>query len=203
MDNLAQAAAATPDWLVAEMPPGYKNRLEEIERLTKDLQAMWRFGRLLWAGGPQLSETVRDVFVTLKLPVETAQRDDSSYLVVRLEDNRRLLLHISGSQDIIEKKSPDIAEVFGLLHECAEENDRVVLVANPHGAMPPATRPEGVSADALAMLKRLGVNILSGPGGFQLWSLALQDPDRAARLVERLHEQDGGMFPVLPATKVI
>jgi hypothetical protein len=201
MDNLAQEAAATPDWLVAEMPPGYQNRLEEIERLTRDLQAMWRFGRLLWASGPLLSETVRDVFATLKLSVESVQSGSSSFLVIHLENNRRLLLHVSSSQEVIEKKSADVAEAFRLLHEFGGEHDRAVLVANPHAVMPPAMRPEGVAPEALTMLKRLGVNVLSGPGAFQLWMLALQDPERALRLVDRLHEQDGGVFAVLPTGK--
>ncbi len=200
MDTLAQTAAATPDWLVAEMPPGYKNRLEEIERLTKDLQAMWRFGRLLWATGPQLSDTVRDVFASLKLQVETISSGDSTFHAARLDGQRRLLLFTSASQEIVERKSHDVAEVFRMLHELGDEHDRAVLIANPHPLTPPAARPEGIAPDALVMLKRLGVNVLSGPGVFQLWTLALQDPERASRLVERLHEQDGGVFPV-PATR--
>jgi len=201
METLAQAAAATPDWLVAEMPPGYRNRLEEIERLTKDLQAMWRFGRLLWASGPQLADAVRDVFSTLKRPVETVPVGEATYLVVQLEGQHRLLLHISASQEPIGKKSPDIAAAFQMLHELGGDHDRAVLVANPHAMMPPSTRPEAFTPEALAMLKRLGVNVLSGPGAFQLWSLALQDPERATRLLDRLHEQDGGPFVVPPVNR--
>lgn len=196
MDTLAQTAAATPDWLVAEMPPGYKNRLEEIERLTKDLQAMWRFGRLLWATGPQLSDTVRDVFATLKLPVESIVSGDSTFHAVRLDSQRRLMIFVSPHQEVIERKSHDVAESFRMLHELCGDHDRGVLVANPHPMMPPAVRPESIAPDALAILKRLGVNVLSGPGTFQIWTLALQDPERASRLLERLHEQDGGVFQV-------
>jgi hypothetical protein len=74
-------------------------------------------------------------------------------------------------------------------------------VINPHGTMPPNARPEGLSPDALAIVKRLGVNVLSGPSVFQLWTLAAQDPERASRFIELLHEQDGGMFTVLPPAK--
>jgi len=201
MDTVAQIAAANPEWLAEEMPPGYKNRLKEIEQLTKELQTMWPFGRLLWATGPPLSETVRDVFASLKLQVESISSGDASFLAVRLENNRRLLVYVSPSCEVVEKKGADVAAVFRMLHEVADEHDRGILVVNPHGTLPPTARPEGLSPDALAIVKRLGVNVLSGPSMFQLWTLATQDPERAARFVELLHEQDGGMFTVLPPAK--
>lgn len=200
MDELQQVAA-TPDWVAAEMPPGYKNRLDEIERLTRDLQAMWRFGRLLWASGPQLAEAVAEVFAMLKLPTEWIQSGDSTFLTVRLEGHRRLLLAVSDSQHSIEKKSSEVAEVFRMIHTLGDDHDRGVFVVNPHASVAPAARPEAVSPEATTMLKRLGVNILPGQGAFQLWTMALQDPERASRLVERLYEQDGGVFVVLPPGK--
>lgn len=196
MDTLSQVAAVTPDWLVAEMPPGYKNRLDEVERLTKDVQAMWRFGRLLWATGPALSDTVRDVFAQLKLPVEPLASGSSTLHAVRLDGQRRLLLAAATSPEVVERKSHDVAEAFRMLQEFGGEHDRAVLIANPHSTIAPAARPEGIAPDALAILKRLGVNVLYGPSVFQVWTLALQDPERASRLVDRLHEQDGGVFPV-------
>jgi hypothetical protein len=201
METLMEISAATPEWLAEEMPPGYRNRIEEIGRLTKELQAMWPFGRLLWATGPQLSDTVRDVFTALKFEVESIPSGDTSFLAVRLEGNRRLLVYVSPSRDAVEKKGADVAAVFQMLHELADENDRGILVINPHGTLPPNARPEGLSPDALAIVKRLGVNVLSGPSVFQLWTLAAQDPERASRFIELLHEQDGGMFTVLPPAK--
>jgi len=201
METLTEISAATPEWLTEEMPPGYKNRIEEIARLTKELQVMWPFGRLLWATGPQLSDTVRDVFTALKLEVEPILSGDDSFLAVRLEGNRRLLVYVSSSREVVEKKGADVATVFRMLHELADENDRGIFVINPYGNMPPTARPEGLSADALAIVKRLGVNVLTGPSVFQLWTLATQDPERASRFIELLHEQDGGMFTVLPPAK--
>jgi len=201
MDTVEQIAAATPEWLVEEMPPGYRNRLREIEQLTKELQTMWPFGRLLWATGPPLSDTVRDVFTSLKLQVESISSGDTSFLAVRLEGNRRLLVYVSPSREVVEKKSADVAAVFQMLHGLADEHDRGILVINPHGTMPPTARPDALAPDALAIVERLGVNVLSGPSLFQLWTLATQDPERASRFVELLHEQDGGMFTVLPAAK--
>ena len=61
-----------PDWVAAEMPPGYHTRLGEIERLSADLRAMDPFGRLLWAAGRPLAEAVRDAFLALKFEAEFA-----------------------------------------------------------------------------------------------------------------------------------
>jgi len=177
------------------MPPGYRTRIEEVERLTKDLDDMLRFGRLLYTTGPMLGEAVRDVFTTLKLEVETVPCGEVAVGAVHLGGKRRLLIHVSASADLLEKKSPDVAAAFQILHELGGEQDRVLLAANPHGGLPPAKRPDPATAEAVDMLQRLGVNLVTGPSFFQLWSERLQDPARAAKLVGQLHDQDGGVFP--------
>ena len=40
------------------MPPGYQTRLGEIERLSADLDAMDRIGRVLWESGEPLRDAV-------------------------------------------------------------------------------------------------------------------------------------------------
>ncbi len=193
MNTLAKAGEA-PNWLVAEMPPGYRTRIEEVERMTKDLQVMWRFGRLLWDSGAQLDEAVRGVFTGLKFDVQTIPCGDIDVIAVRIDRKRRLLIHISPGENALEKKSPDVAAVFRILHEIGADEDRVVLVINPHVLVPPAERPALATPEALAILKRLGVNVLPASAVFKLWTLGLQDAAGATKLVERLHEQDGGMF---------
>src|SRR5436309_5696145 len=119
-----------PEWVRAEMPPGYQNRLEEIERLSADLETMGRFGRLLWQTGPPLSEAVLDVFKALKFEGGSLPGQFSSAVAVKVDGQRRLLLHVSATEQIVEKKSPELAHVFQLLHEIADDGDRVVLVTN-------------------------------------------------------------------------
>ncbi len=200
MDAGAQLAQKrAPEWLKAEMPPGYKNRVEEIERLTRDLEGMSRFGRLLWTTGDELARSVADVFSALKLETQGVENGGPRTLVVTLESRRRLLIYVSSSGDVVEKKSPELAAVFQMLHEIAGDSDRVVLVANPDPDTPPATRSEGISTDGLAFMRRLGVNFVSAHTLFQLWSLSLQDNDRARGYLARLHDQDGGLFE-LPAS---
>ena len=44
------------------MPPGFQNRVAEIQRLMSDLHEMGQFGSLLYQVGPELGEAVRRVF---------------------------------------------------------------------------------------------------------------------------------------------
>jgi hypothetical protein len=185
----------TPDWLVGEMPPGYETRLIEIQRLSADLAEMERFGRLLWQVGHDLAQSIGDAFVALGFGAEeTADSGDS--LIVRLGDRRRLLLHVSTITAPIQKRSPDLTRMFQLLNETAEPTDRVVLVTNASPQLKPAERPTPVGPEALDLLQRLGANVLTGPAVFTLWRLSLDDKERARKIVERLHEQDGGLFQV-------
>ena len=195
MNTLAQTAALPAlDWLITEMPPGYQNRVEEIRRLSQDLDSMDRFGRLLWEVGPPLTEAVRETFAALKLESESRPGTADSEVVVRLDGKRRLLLHVSASTGTIQKKSADLAHVFQMLHESAEDNDRVVLVANSDPATRPTNRSDGMSPEAVSFLKRLGANFVAAPTLFKLWTISLQDQEQARKHVERLYAQDGGMF---------
>ncbi len=184
-----------PDWLAAEMPPGYRNRIEELQRLSRELDELMRFGRLLCDTGDELCDAVCQVLVALEFAAAPGLRP--STIVVRLDMGQRLLIHVSASDQIVQRRSPELANVFQLLHEDAANGDRVVLVANHNPATRPAERGEGVDGEALSLLKRLGANYMAGATVFALWSLSLQDRARARDMVDRLHTQDGGVF-VLP-----
>ena len=188
-----------PDWVVAEMPPGYQNRLVEIQRLAADLQDMGRFARLLCAVGPPLGEAVRDVFTALKFDTELVPANSASIVTVRLDGNRRLLLIPSATTEAVQKKSPEVAQVFQILQDVAEESDRVVLVTNVDPDTRPADRPAAVTPDTLAFLVRMGARHVAGSTLFNLWKLSHQGLDRAREQVERLHAQDPGTFD-LPAS---
>ncbi|HUR36089.1 MAG TPA: hypothetical protein VM032_19940 [Vicinamibacterales bacterium] len=192
-----------PDWVVAEMPPGYQNRVREIQMLMSDLQAMSRFGRLLTDTGGRLGEIVRDVFVTLGLDTALMADEQSTAVVVGLPQGRgRLLVHVAADAQIVQKKSPEIGRLFQVLHEVAEDRDRVVFVTNTEATRPPADRLGALTADASAFLTRLGVSHVASTTLFALWKLALQEPDRAREQVLRLHEHQGGTFELPSYTRV-
>ena len=183
-----------PEWLAAEMPPGYNTRLMEIQRLSEELRSMGQFGRLLWTVGDELAEAVCETFVALKFDTTPTPGSQPASLTVNVDGRRRLLLYVSPSQGLIEKKSPDIAHVFQMLHEVAGDDDRIVLVANGDPATRPADRRDPIDPEAMKLLRRLGANVLLAPTLFALWTQSLQDRDRARVSVERLHAQDGGTF---------
>lgn len=190
-ETLAQRA---PAWVTAEMPPGYQNRLAEIERLVADLEVMGRFGRLLWRVGAPLAETICEAFKTLKFDSHVAERSPDSMVIVKLDATRRLLLLVSATKEPVQRKGAELAQAFRLLHEVANDTDRVVLVLNTEPETPLAERAPAMTHDAAAFLRRMGASYLTGATIFSLWKMSLEDPSRARTHVERLFAQDGGLF---------
>src|SRR3954471_12397306 len=188
-----------PEWVVAEMPAGYQNRLTEIQRLVSDLQQMGRFARLLWQVGPELGESLRDAFTALRYEAEAVPVGPTTLVTVRVDGRARLLLLPSSSTTAVQKKSAEISQVFQLLQEVAEGADRVVLVTNVEGDKPPADRSAALAPDALALLTRMGASHVTGPTLFSLWKLSMEQMDRARSQVARLLADDAGTFE-LPAS---
>jgi len=181
------------------MPPGYQTRLLEIQRLVADLHQMGRFARLLGALGPQLGEAALDVFAALKFETELVPGTPSPSVTVKVDAKRRLVVVPSSTTAAVEKKSPEIAQVFQMLQEATGESDRVVLVTNVDPDSRPVDRPAAITPDALAFLVRMGATHLAASTLFNLWKLSLQGVDRARAQVERLHDESTGTFE-LPAS---
>ena len=106
-----------PEWLVAQMPPGYRNRYEEIQRLSSEIKGMDRLGRLLWEGGDSLREAVHEAFAALKTDPEWLE--DGACLAAKLDGGRRLLVHVASADGPLEKKSDAVAGAFRVLQDRA------------------------------------------------------------------------------------
>src|SRR5262245_13144811 len=104
------------------MPPGYQTRVAEIERLMKEIRAMDHIGRVLFESGPHLAEAAHEVFVALKCESELTPAP--AEVTLHIDSRRRVLIHLSDSQGVIEKKSAEVALVFHMLHEIARDDDR-------------------------------------------------------------------------------
>jgi len=194
--STAPVVAGAPGWMVGEMPPGYQTRLLEIERLSADLHAMDGIGCVLWETGDALADAVGALFAALKCEADPAPGDQGA-IAVGLGGSRRLLLVVSGGGSPIQKTNEELARSFQAL-QFAGANDRVVLVANSHPAAPPEDRPEPILPDALGVLQRMGVNVLTTVTLFRLWRLSLEDQQKVRKALDCLHAQDGGQF-LLPA----
>jgi hypothetical protein len=176
-----------PEWIPAEMPPGYQTRLVEIQRLSDELYAMDRVGRVLWETGEALRGSVGELFTTLKCEAD---------VTAELGDARRLLLVVSDAASPLQKADEQLARAFQALQR-ASADDRVVLVANNEPAARPAERADPLLPDALDVLQRMGVGVVTTATLFRLWRLSFEDSKKARQAIDRLHAQDGGMF-VLP-----
>jgi hypothetical protein len=188
------ATPQVPEWVAAEMPPGYQTRLVEIERLVGELREMDAIGRVLYETGEPLREGVRAVFAALKC--EGGPMPDAPWcLAAKLDGPRRLLVYVPDTDAPLQKASEALTHAFQLV-QLAGDHDRVVLVANNDAATPPAQRPDPVRPDALQVLQRMGVNVATTGTLIGLWRQSFTDPQRVRTLLDRLHAQDGGAFVV-------
>ncbi len=190
------AVAGAPDWIVAEMPPGYQTRFLEIKRLSTEIQAMDGIGGVLWQTGEALRDSVGTLFAALKCEVDPTPGDTGA-IAVGLDGSRRLLLVVSGAGSPIQKTNEELARSFQAV-QFAGPNDRVVLVVNNHPETPPADRPDPILPDAFGVLQRMGVDLLTTVTLFGLWRQSLEDQQKARKALDRLHAQDGGLFILSP-----
>jgi hypothetical protein len=178
-----------PDWMPAEMPPGYRTRLLEIERLSADLQAMDGIGRVLWATGEPLRDAVTRLFAELKCEVEAPQ-EAGGPIAVTLGPSQRLLVLVSETVGPIHKTHDEITRAFQAV-QFADANDRVVFLAQGDPATPPADRSDPVLPDAQGLLEKMGVEVVSTTSVFRLWRLWLEDQQKARKALQRLHAEEG------------
>jgi len=186
--------SAPPEWLVAKMPPGYRNRYEEMQRVSNVIKGMDKVGQLLWECGAPLEEAAQEAFLALKTGVEWL--DGHAALVVGLEGGRRLLVHIAQEEGPLAKKSGALTAAFRVLQDLAGPNDRTVLLATSDRTVAPEERGETVTAEGVDLLKRMGVTVLPAAELFTLWTTSLTDLKDARAGLDQLHAQDGGTFTV-------
>jgi hypothetical protein len=190
------ALAQAPEWMIAEMPPGYQTRLWEIERMSAELRAMDRIGSVLWETGEPLRNTVCAVFGAFKCEMD-ATAGSAGPTVVKLGDSRRLLIVVSGTGSPIRKTDEELAQAFRAV-QFASADDRVVLVVNNDPQTAPADRLDPALPDALSVVQRMNVNLVTTATLFRLWRLWYEDQPNAQKALNRLHGQDGGLFVIAP-----
>jgi len=188
----AHVLGEAPGWMPAEMPPGYRTRLLEIERLSADLHAMDAIGQVLWTAGEPLKDAVARLFAELKCRVEDSGGAEGP-IAVTLGPSQRLLVLVSHDPGPIHKTHEAMTRAFQAV-QFADANDRVVFLAQGDAATPPADRPDPVLPDARDLLERMGVEVVTTTEIFRLWRLWLEDQQKARRALERLHAEEGGAF---------
>jgi len=189
MTVFATVLDEAPDWMPAEMPPGYRTRLLEIERLSADLQAMDAIGRVLWATGEPLTDAVARLFAELKCGVEASQ-GAGGRICVTLGPSQRLLVLVSQSPGPVHRAHEEITRAFQAV-QFADASDRVVFLAQGDTSTPPMDRSDPVLPDARDLLEKMDVEVVSTTSVFKLWRLWLEDQQKARRALESLHAEEG------------
>lgn len=184
-----------PDWLPAELPPRYKEVVDELERLHEEERLTRRMAELLWATGHPLSAVVCDAFRAIGLDAQPTKQRATYDLTVPLAQGR-LLVEITGIEGQIVKKSNKIAQVLATLQEFARGGDRVVIALNAYRLKSLADRAglELLTPEALDLVRKLNAVVLRTSDLYKIWLLAQYDQHEAARHIEALHAAPGGIW---------
>ena len=187
--------AAAPEWVGSWMPQRHVEIVAEIERLREEARQIESLGRLLWQTGHPLEEAVCDVFDAVGLQAEAAPGKCPWDVTVNLDGGRRLLVAVMGTETSVTNKSEKIREIFEASQNL-EETDRVVLAANVHRERPVADREwlDAATADAMMIIKGLGVVFVTTAMLFRIWGLSKENPQAAMEGAMYLHDAAPGPF---------
>jgi|GEM_PF-1587325 len=187
---------AIPDWVTSAMPPRFIEVHDTIRRLQEEAASLALIAGLLWETGENLERAVCGVFSSLGYDPRLTRKGRTYDITVTLDENRRLLIEVTGIEGAIKKNSNKINQALQTVQQEQGEADRVVIAANAHRLIPLAERTsvEIVTEDALALIAGMKVNLVTTATLFQIWRISLDDPGQAKTIVDKLHSQAGGLF---------
>ncbi len=150
--DLAADSADAPDWLASKQPRRAAEIREQIAALRAESRNLGRVVALLWQTGQPLNEAVRDVFRSFGFSAELTPPGATYDVTVDLGNSRRLLIEVTGIDDIVRKHSNKIPQVLQTTTREANERDRVVLAVNAHRRTVPEKRGDLLTPDAANLL---------------------------------------------------
>jgi len=195
-EDLVPDSAGAPEWLDAESPKRTIEIKEEIRRLRDEARTIAKITNLLWQTGKALNEAVRDAFRQIGYRAELTAPGATYDVTVDLDTSRRLLIEVTGIEDLVRKSSNKIGQVLQTKTKEANAGDRVVLAINAHRLTPLADRAqlEIVTPDALQLLTGLTAVTVSTVTFYRMWELAQTDSAAAKQLIEDLFAAPAGVF---------
>ena len=186
-----------PEWALGELPAKFDEVRAQLKDLTEERERLESMARLLWQTGTPLEEAVRDTFRAMGFTAELTDPGTTYDVRVRVADEQRLLLEVTGVKGGV-GKSRKITQVVDTLQGEATDGDRIVLAlaANTHRNLPAADRlsKEAITKDALRILQGLRANFVTTTTLFEIWKLSQADKPAARERLLVLHSQDGGHF---------
>ena len=193
-----------PEWVGALMPhQRYAEILDEIKKLQEEAEQSKEaakqaesMGRLLWQTGHPLAETVRDVFRGVGLHAELTPPGSAHDVTVSLDDQKRLLVQVTGTQERVTKSSPKVRRAFDAAQDIVGDDDRLVLAANVYRERPVADREwlDPAPADALMIITGLGAVFVTTVTLFRIWKMSTKNPAAALEYLRQMHDAPAGLF---------
>ena len=193
-----------PDWVGALMPhQRYAEILDEIKKLQEEAEQFKEaarqaesMGRLLWQTGHPLAETVRDVFRGVGLHAELTQPGSAHDITVTLDDQKQLLVQVTGTHEKVTKNSPKVRRAFDAAQDIVGDDDRLVLAANVYRERPVVDREwlDPATADALMIITGLGAVFVTTVTLFRIWKMSTKSPEAALEYLHQMHDAPAGLF---------
>jgi hypothetical protein len=185
-----------PEWVIAELPTRFTEVEVEIHRLKEEATRLRSVAALLWETGGTLEEAVCETFRALDYKSDQTTKSKTYDITVNLGGNKRLLVEVTGIEGALKKDSNKIAQALQALQQEVREGDRVVLGCNVYRLRPVKERAalEAVTPDALTLITKLGVNVVTTLTLFEVWKLSLTNREAARGRINDLHAWSGGLF---------
>jgi len=190
------AVGDAPDWLSNHLVPRAKELDEKINKLADEKAKYDKLAYVLYGTGDELTTGVALLLNELGLDVQTQPRGANIDLKARHSRlNIGLAVEVTGTKDIIRKDSNKVAQAWQHLNDCAgtaDENDRLVVVANSQCHLDPKQRnQEGYTRDIAKLLGKNGVLMITAPQLYELWKAVHEGKRSADDIVQELHSSYG------------
>lgn len=190
------AVSDAPDWLTNYLVPHAKALDDQINELADEKAKYDKLAYVLYGTGDELTTSIALLLNELGLDVQSQPRGANIDLKARHSRlNMGFAVEVTGTKDVMRKDSNKVAQAWQYLNEragTADENDRLVIVANSQYHLDPKQRnQEGYTPDIAKLLGKNGVLMITAPQLYEQWK-AVHEGDRSSDdLVRELHSSSG------------
>jgi len=190
------AIGDAPDWLNNYFVPHAKALDEHINKLADEKAKYDRLAYVLYGTGDELQDSVALLLTELGLDVQPQPPGANIDLKARhISLNMGFAVEVTGTKDVIRKDSNKVAQAWQYLQEragTADENDRLVIVANSQYHLDPKQRnQEGYTPDIAKLLGNNGILMITASQLYEQWKAVHEGDKSSDDLLSELHSSSG------------
>jgi hypothetical protein len=190
------AVGDAPEWLSNYLVTRAKELDDNINKLADEKAKYDKLAYVLYGTGDELTTSVALLLHELGLDVQTQPPGANIDLKARHSRlNMGFAVEVTGTKDIIRKDSNKVAQAWQHLNDCAgtaNENDRLVIVANTQHHLDPKQRnQEGYTRDIAKLLGKNGVLMITVLQLYEQWKSVHEGKRAADDVVRELHSSFG------------